>query len=66
MEAIGFLYKSNALNTVLTTAEGIGLGVLGIGLPDIMIWTTVLLRGIYASAFVTEMLAAKFIQGMCV
>lgn len=42
--------KSNALNTVLTTAEGIGLGVLGIGLPDIVIWTAVLLRGIYETA----------------
>lgn len=38
------------LNTVVTTVEGVGLGVLGIGLPDIVIWLGVLLRGIYETA----------------
>lgn len=41
---------SNALNTVVTTVEGIGLGALGIGLPDIVIWVGVLLRGVYETA----------------
>ena len=41
---------SNALNTVVTTVEGIGLGVLGIGLPDIVVWVGVLLRGVYETA----------------
>ncbi len=41
---------SNVLNTVVTTVEGVGLGVLGIGLPDIVIWLGVLLRGIYETA----------------
>lgn len=30
--------------------EGIGLGALGIGLPDIVIWVSVLLRGVYETA----------------
>ncbi len=41
---------SNALNTVVTTIEGISLGALGIGLPDIVIWVGVMLRGIYETA----------------
>lgn len=41
---------SNALNTVVTTVEGIGFGALGIGLPDIVIWVGVLLRGVYETA----------------
>lgn len=40
----------NALNTVVTTVEGIGLGAFGIGLPDIVIWVGVLLRGVYETA----------------
>ena len=34
----------------LTTAEGIGLGALGIGLPDLVIFIGVLLRGVYETA----------------
>lgn len=41
---------SNTLNTVITAVEGIGLGVLGVGLPDIVIWIGVLLRGVYETA----------------
>lgn len=41
---------SNALNTVVTTVEGIALGALGIGLPDIVLWVGVLLRGVYETA----------------
>ena len=40
----------HALNTVLTSVEGIGLGVLGIGLPDIVLWVGMLLRGVYETA----------------
>ncbi|MCF2671271.1 EcsC family protein [Butyricicoccus pullicaecorum] len=43
-------FGSNALNTVVTTVEGVGLGVLGVGLPDIAIWVGVLLRGVYETA----------------
>lgn len=38
---------ANLKNMVVTSAEGIGLGVLGIGLPDILIFVGVLLKGIY-------------------
>lgn len=41
---------SNAFNTVATAVEGIGLGVLGIGLPDIVIWVGVLFRGVFETA----------------
>lgn len=40
----------NTISTLVTTVEGIGLGVLGIGLPDIVLWVSVLLRGIYETA----------------
>lgn len=40
----------HAVNTVLTSVEGIGLGVLGIGLPDIVLWVGMLLRGVYETA----------------
>lgn len=40
----------NAINTMITTAEGIGLGALGIGMPDIIIWVGILLRGVYETA----------------
>lgn len=33
-----------------TAVEGIGLGVLGIGLPDIVIWVGVLFRGVFETA----------------
>lgn len=42
--------SGNMLHTVVTTVEGVGLGALGIGLPDIVIWMGVLLRGIYETA----------------
>ena len=37
-------------NLALTAAEGIGLGVFGIGLPDIVVFTGMLLKGIYETA----------------
>ncbi len=42
--------KSDAVNLAATTAEGIALGALGIGLPDIVLFLTTLLKGIYETA----------------
>lgn len=42
--------KGNAVSMLFTTAEGIILGSLGIGLPDIVIWVGTLLRGVYETA----------------
>lgn len=39
--------KSRLLNSAVTTAEGIGLGVLGIGIPDIPVFLSMLLKGLY-------------------
>ena len=36
--------------TLGSAVEGIGLGVLGIGMPDIVIWLGILLRSIYETA----------------
>lgn len=67
----------NAINTLITTVEGVGLGAFGIGLPDIIIWVGFLLRGIYETAlkygfdyetpeekvFILEMLEAAMLTG---
>jgi hypothetical protein len=42
--------KANSLNITMTTIEGIGLGALGIGMPDIVLFLTTLLKGIYETA----------------
>ena len=42
--------RSDGLNMVVTTAEGLALGALGIGLPDIILFITTLLKGVYESA----------------
>ena len=42
--------RTGLANTVLTTVEGIGLGALGIGLPDIVVFVGMLLKGIYETA----------------
>lgn len=42
--------KADAFNCTLTTIEGVGLGALGIGLPDIVMFLGVLLKGIYETA----------------
>lgn len=42
--------RSNLANMTMTTVEGIGLGALGIGIPDIVLFITTLLRGIYKTA----------------
>lgn len=42
--------RSGMANAALTTVEGLGLGVLGIGLPDIVLFVGMLLKGIYQTA----------------
>lgn len=42
--------QSELLNLTVTTVEGLGLGALGIGLPDIVLFLSTLLRGIYETA----------------
>lgn len=42
--------QSEAGNMAAATVEGIGLGALGIGLPDIVLFTGVLLKGVYETA----------------
>lgn len=37
-------------NLAITTAEGIGLGALGIGLPDIVFFTGFILKGVYETS----------------
>ena len=48
------LYKgaklSRLVNMTVTTVEGLGLGALGIGLPDIVLFIAMLLRGVYETA----------------
>ena len=42
--------RSRLLNSCVTTVEGIGLGVLGVGLPDIPVFLGMLLKGLYETA----------------
>lgn len=42
--------KSKRIHSVVTTAEGIGLGLLGIGIPDIPVFLGILLKGMYETA----------------
>ena len=42
--------RSGLTNTALTIVEGIGLGALGIGLPDIVVFVGMLLKGVYETA----------------
>lgn len=37
-------------NLLFTTAEGVGLGLLGIGLPDLVLFVGMLLKGVYETA----------------
>ena len=42
--------KGNFRNLTLSTIEGAGLGILGIGLPDIVMFTGMILKGTYETA----------------
>ncbi len=48
LEAAG--KKSKLLNSAITTVEGIGLGALGVGIPDIPVFLSMLLKGMYETA----------------
>lgn len=39
--------RSDGLNMVVTTAEGLALGALGIGMPDIVLFISTMLKGVY-------------------
>ena len=41
---------SNAKNLVITSVEGVGMGALGVGIPDIPVFVGVLLKSIYEVA----------------
>lgn len=42
--------RGNLVNMAISTVEGIGLGALGIGLPDIVLFLSVILKGTYETA----------------
>lgn len=42
--------KSDLRNLVVTTAEGVGLGALGIGIPDVVLFLSTVLKGVYETA----------------
>ncbi len=42
--------KNNLVNQTITTTSGLGMGLLGLGLPDIPILVATILRGIYQTA----------------
>lgn len=42
--------QSDFLNLALTTAEGVALGALGVGMPDIVLFLATLLKGVYETA----------------
>ena len=48
MERSGLL--SDGVNLLLTTVEGVGLGLLGVGIPDIVLFVAMLLRGVQEAA----------------
>lgn len=41
---------SSLVSLAVSTAEGVGLGMLGIGLPDIVLFVSLILRGCYETA----------------
>ena len=42
--------QADLVNMAVTTVEGVGLGALGIGMPDIILFLGMLLKGIYETA----------------
>lgn len=42
--------KTNFMNSGISMAEGTALGILGIGMPDLVVFVGILLKGIYESA----------------
>lgn len=41
---------SRLVNLAITTAEGVGLGALGVGIPDVPVYVAMLLKGVYETA----------------
>ena len=41
---------ASGINLAITTIEGIGLGALGVGMPDIILFISTMLKGIYETA----------------
>ena len=39
--------KTDTVNSAISTVEGVGLGLLGIGLPDLVLFISLILKGIY-------------------
>ena len=39
--------RADGMNLVITTAEGLALGALGVGMPDIVLFISTLLKGVY-------------------
>lgn len=42
--------RSNSINSIITTIEGTALGAIGVGIPDIAIFLSLLLKAIHESA----------------
>ncbi len=42
--------RGNLVNMAVSTIEGVGLGILGIGLPDIVLFLSMILKGTYETA----------------
>lgn len=42
--------KTAAINMAVTTAEGMALGALGVGMPDVVLFLSTLLKGVYETA----------------
>lgn len=42
--------KSNLINSAISTIEGVGLGVLGVGIPDIPLFISMILKTVYEIA----------------
>ncbi len=69
--------RGNLVNMAVSTVEGIGLGALGIGLPDIALFLSVILKGTYETAvlygfsydtpqeklFILKLLEASMLKG---
>ena len=43
-------FGSKVLNMAISTAEGVGMGVFGMGIPDIPVFLSVILKSIYETA----------------
>ena len=42
--------RSDLVNMAVTTVEGVGLGAMGVGMPDIVLFMGTLLKGVYETA----------------